>query len=203
MRSYPYFIFDLFLLVAIVSLVLLSLAHCNSLSYALAFASLAVFGVIFIGNQEKAEVFDAAVRGIKGISSWESDFLSLGTLRFVYRGEKVRYSSLIRQRFNGGIPVDYSVCMENGNRVSFDIARKRGRLSVSGNRKFLTSVKKDVNAFNRKYKLRRMKNSKGLLKIDARMVFTTDSIKKDGVARFLKDYLEFGHSINKRLKARR
>lgn len=203
MKSYPYFIFDLFLLVAIVSLVLLSLAHCNSLSYGLAFASLAVFGVIFIGNQEKAEVFDAVVRGIEGISSWDSDFLSLGTLRFVYRGERVRYSSLIRQRFNGGIPVDYSVCMENGNRISFDIARKAGRLSVSGNKKFLVSVKKDVNAFNRKYKLRRMRNSRGMLKIDVRMEFTADSMERGGISRFLKDYLEFGHRINKKLKARR
>ena len=202
MRSYPYFIFDLFLLVAIVSLVLLSLAHCNSLNYGLAFASLAVFGVIFIGNQEKAEVFDAAVRGIKGIGSWESDFLSLGTLRFDYKGEKVGYSSLIRQRFNDGIPVDYSICMENGSRISFDTARKAGRLSMSGNRKFIASVKKDVIAFNRKYKLRRMRSSKGLLRVDVRMEFTKDSIEKGGVARFLKDYLEFGHKINKKLKTR-
>ncbi len=203
MKSYPYFIFDLFLLVAIVSLVLLSLAHCNSLSYGIAFASLAVFGVVFIGNQEKAEVFDAAVRGIKGVSSWDSDFLSLGTLRFTYRGEKVKYSSWIRQRFNDGIPVDYSICMENSSRTSFDIARKAGKLLMGGNKKLLTSVKKDVNAFNKKYKLRRMRNSKGMLKIDARMEFTADSMKEGGVARFLKDYLELGYKVNKKLKAKR
>ena len=203
MKRYPYFLFDFLLLIFILSLLLFAVWHNTISNYALAVASLAVFGVILIGNHGKVLDFDSAITGIKGMRSWRSSFLSLGTLRFDYKGEDVRYSSLIRQRLNGGIPVDYSICMENNSRTSFEAIQKSGRLSMSGNKKFLASVKKEVNAFNRKYGLRGMKNSKGLLEIDVRLEFTASNMKAGGVTRFLKDYLELGYRINKRLKRRR
>ena len=201
MKRYPYFLFDFLLLIFILSLLLFAVWH--NTNYALAVASLVVFGVIFIDNHGKVLNFDSAITGIKGIRSWRSSFLSLGTLRFDYRGVDVRYSSLIRQRLNGGIPVDYSICMKNGSRISFEVIQKSGRLSMSGNKRFLASVKKEVNAFNRKYGLRCMRNSKGLLEIDVRLEFTASNMKAGGVTRFLKDYLEFGYIINKKLKSRR
>lgn len=203
MRRYPFFISDFLLLLFMLSLFPLALMYNTAPNYALAFASLVLFGVVFVGNQVRVLDFNEEVNDVKEIRSWESDFLSLGTLRFDYRGEGINYRSRIRQRLNGSIPVDCSICLENGSSASFEISREAGRLSMRGDKRSLASVKKEVSAFSRKYRLRRMRNSDGLLGIDVRHEFTSGNMKKGGMARFLRDYLELGYGINKKLKARR
>lgn len=203
MRYYPFFLFDFLLIVFVSFLVAFALLHNTTPNYALAVASLAGFGVLVIGNQGKVQSFEAAVKGIKGIRDWESRFLSVGTLRLDYKGEGIRYSSSIRQRLNGAIPVDYSIRMANGSKASFEIKQKAGKLSMDGNKKLLSALKKEVAAFNRKYRLKRMKNGKGRLRVDVRLEFTADDMRKGMASGFLRDYLEFGHKINQRLKKRR
>jgi len=211
MRNYPYFISD-----AIVLLLLLAVIPAVSLysGYGswIAITSILIFFIYFQSSITKIKDFERSVKNIKGIRSWESNFFSFGTLFFDYKGERLSYQSMLRGKRGNHISVDYVLDAVNKSKKQFEMKNEgRGWLnefSVSGDEKFLSSMKKDIVAFNKKYRIEKMKNDKGVLHMVVNLRFMpgkppSKKEKLEDMSQFLQDYLELTSKINKRLRTRR
>ncbi len=207
MRNYPYFISD-----ALILLVLLFIVPAVSIylgNLVMGLMSILFFALVFQSSIRKIKDFERSIEGIKGIRSWESDFSSLGTLVFDYKGERLRYHSVVRGKDGGNIPVDYLVDARNGSKKRFEILNKgEGWLNefyVSGDKRFLSSVKREISAFNKKYMISEMRNSDGFLHISVSLQFLpgkppSKEKKLGDMAGFLEEYLEFAYKLNRKLR---
>jgi hypothetical protein len=148
MRHYPYFIMDLVLLLVLLVIVPIGALLMQPPSFATAAVSLIVFALFFKISIEKIQDFRSSVNELEGVESWESDFMSLGTLIFNYKGERMRYKSELKGRSRDYISVHYHLSAENGSKKEFAIINQEegwlGEFSVFGDSKFLETVKKEA-----------------------------------------------------------
>ncbi len=207
MKRYPYFMTDgVFVLAVLVLLVFAALSGAI-LSYFLALVAVAFIAWRYVSEGRKARDFGESISCIKGLRSWEAVFLSFGTLKFDYKGESVLYSSEIGQRLDGTAQVAYGLGLTNRARAWFDARQKKGGqgFDVTGDTKLFALVKDDIENFDRKYEVVRIRQSDGLLQTEVRLEFSTKPLAKEEKAAemcgFLEEYLEFGLLLNKKLKA--
>lgn len=205
MKCCPYFVADALLLAVSVALFPLSFIYSGPLNYALPFVFLAFVAFRLATELKAAEDFDGAVKGIRGLRSWQSEFFSFGTLKLDYRGQKIRYSSEIRDRFDSVVPVIYTLSIANNGRKPFEIrGAGDGTFNVSGDRRFFESAKRVILAFDKKYEIRSIRSSDGLLRTDVVLCFAAGAppskpAKLGEMAGFLGDYLEFGLALKRKL----
>ncbi len=210
MKHYPYFVFE-FLLFSF----LLLLVPAISIFYGytqVAILSILLFALIFVRNIGKVKDFEKSISKIKKITSWESDFFSLGRLIFDYEGEQLYYKSFLLGKVERSFSVDYELCARNDNKKKFEILNVGSgwlnEYSVSGDKQFLSSIKGEITKFNKEYMLVRLCNNHGILKMIVNIRFKDEKppskeIKLDSMNDFLDDYLEFASKINKKLKAKK
>ncbi len=206
MKHYPYFIWDAILVLLLLIVIPIATLYITPHNYATAALSVLVFALIFKPSIEKTKDFEQSVRNIKELRSWESDFLSLGTLILDYKGQSMRYCSVLRGKVDGNISVDYAIDVKNKSKKEFEIKNIGkgwlGEFSVKGNRS-AERLKKEISAFNKKYRLEEIKNSNGLLHIVVNLQFKSAEPPPDklgDMTSFLKDYLEFSYRISSKLK---
>ncbi len=209
MRHYPYFIMDLFLLLVLLVIVPVGALLMQPPSFATAAVSVIVFALFFKMSIEKIQDFRSSVKNIPGIESWESDFMSMGTLLFNYKGEKMRYKSELKGREKDYISVHYCLSAENPSGEEFAIINQEkgwlGEFAVFGDSKFLDSVKKQISDFNRKYCIISMSNAGGRLETVVELTFKSGAppskeAKLDEMQAFLQAFLDFETIINQALK---
>jgi hypothetical protein len=210
MRHYPFFVTEVIFLLLFLMIIPITYLYNGPISYAAALVAGIIFIVVSITDQKKFTEFEGSVEKIKGLLSWETDFFSTGRLIFDYKGEKVRYSTCIGATRKSHIPVSYHIQLNNKGGVSFDMSpggRWLGAFSVRGDRKFLDTLRQEITAFNRKYALKRMRNTEGILDISVQLDFIANQPpppdKLEDMTAFLSDFLEFGYRVNSRLKSKR
>lgn len=208
MKHYPYFIADALLLILLVLVIPLGALYLHY-GIELPLVSVLVFALIFHSNIGKIKDFEGSVKNIKGIDSWESDFFSLGCLIFDYKGEELNYCSMLRGKSGKDISVDYLIDASNNSKKELEIINVGegwlNEFSVSGDKKTISSIKKEFSAFNKKYRIESLKNSKGKLHIAVNLRFMpgkppSKKKKLEDMTAFLQDYLEFAYNLNKKLK---
>ncbi|MBD3210770.1 hypothetical protein GF318_05295 [Candidatus Micrarchaeota archaeon] len=207
MKHYPFFITEVVFLLLFLAIVPVSIFFNGPFSWLFALVAGIIFVVISVMDHQRYVDFAESVKSIKGLKNWETEFWSVGTLKFDYKGEKIRYSSCVGRSTPSVIPVTYNLQLENGSPVSFSLGQGGkwlGEFSAKGNRKFLDTIRQEISSFNKKYELRKMENHEGLLDISVKLDFVAHKPppedKLEDMSRFLKEYLEFGYTINKKLK---
>ena len=206
MRSYPYFMIDGLLVAVAVLLLVFSAVSGILFDYLLLAVTAAFIAWRYVSEKRHADAFDESVSCIKGLDSWDSDFFSLGTLILRYRGERAYYSSEMGRGQDGVVVASYTLALANPSKTWFDIrAKADGRgFEASGDRKFFARVKDDIENFDRKYEVVRIRESDGLLRTDVRLAFSTKPLEKEEksaeMCEFLEEYLEFALALNRKLK---
>jgi hypothetical protein len=206
MKRYPYFMTDGVFVLAVLALLLFAIFSGTILNYILALVGIAFIAWRYVSEGRKARDFSESVSCIKGLRSWEAVFLSFGTLKFGYKGEDVFYSSEMGQRLDGTVQVGYGLGIANRANGWFDARQKKDGpgFDLSGDRKLFALVKGDIEKFDRKYEVVRIRQSDGLLQTEVRLEFSTKPLAKEEKAaemcEFLEEYLEFGLALNKKLK---
>lgn len=142
MKCCPFFVADAVLMALAVAMFPLSALYGAPMNYVLAILSLAFVAFRLKTESDAARDFSDGVKRIRGLRSWESEFLSFGTLKFDYKGQEIRYSSRIDERFDSVIPVTYSLSLLNRNRQSFDIVQKAegSGFDAYGDKRFFTAA---------------------------------------------------------------
>ncbi|MBU0533116.1 hypothetical protein KKB44_06505 [Candidatus Micrarchaeota archaeon] len=209
MRRYPYFITDAVLLLIFLAIVPITVIYNTVYNYATLLLAGAVLVFVLLNNRNKFLDFKNSIKNIRGLRSWETDFFSFGAILFDYKGQEIRYSSSVGATQKNYIPVNYTIELKNNKNTSFELNRNGkwlGEFQVKGNRKSLDKLKQDITLFNKKYAISHMSNSNGLLKISVTLDFIASepapADKLEDMAHFLKDLLEFGYNINKKIKKR-
>ncbi len=208
MRRYPYFAPESILLVLAALSLVIPLVSPGLYNYGMALLSLVLFVVIFRAFDGAARDFESSARGIKGLTSWDTRFFSLGTLELSYGGEKARYRSETGPAGNT-IPVDYYLDFENGSEDSFVIARRAdGGFATEDGAAFLKAAGAEIKAFDECYSIREISNSDGILEICVRLEFEkgpapSKEEKLADMSGFLEDFLAFGSGLNRLLKGRK
>ena len=204
MKRYPYFVSDGALIVLVLSFAILAAISGAIFDYATALVAFVLVGLRFVSGARNVKEFGETVSSIRGLKAWETEFLSFGTLKFDYKGETVFYSSTIGRKSDGAIPVTYRLCLTNKAKTSFDICQKEKAFEVSGDNAFFALVKNDIERFDKKYEVRRISNSDGVLRIAVLLEFGETPISRENksadMCEFLEEYLEFGFALNKKLK---
>ena len=209
MRHYPYFLMDLLLLLVLLVIVPAGALLMQPPSLATAAASVLIFAIFFKMTIEKIQDFRSSVRDIEGVNSWESDFMSLGTLIFNYMGEQMKYKSELKGKSKDFISVHYSLSSRSGSKTEFAIINQEngwlGEFAVFGDKKFLESVKKQIDAFNKKYCIMSISNSGGKLETVVDLTFKSGpppskEAKLDEMQAFLKEFLDFQRKLSQALK---
>ena len=210
MKHYPYFVYEFMLFVFLLLLVpMISVFYGH---HHMALFSALIFALIFVRNIGKIKDFERSIAKIKKITSWESDFFSFGRLIFDYDAEQFYYKSFLLGKVDNAFSVNYELCARNDSKKTFEALNTGsgwlGEYSVSGDKKFLDSIKKDISKFNKEYMLMRISNNHGILKMIVNIRFKDEKppskqAKLDSMNDFLEDYLEFASKINKKLKAKK
>jgi hypothetical protein len=207
MKHYPFFVTEVFFLLIFIAIIPVVYFHQEPISYAAAIVAAGIFVLVSVTDHNKYRDFEKAVKGIKGVRSWETEFLSAGTLLFDYKGEYIRYTSCIGAANRSYIPVTYDIRLQNRSDISFDLVRGGkwlGEFLVHGNRKFLDKLRQDITGFDRKYPIRHIRNKEGVLDIGVELDFVAKGAPPPGklgdMTQFLEDLLEFGYKVNKKLK---
>ncbi len=210
MKHYPYFVFEFLLFVFLLILVpMISVFYGHA---HMAIFSALLFALIFVRNIGKLKDFERSISKIRNITTWESDFFSFGRLIFDYGGEQFYYKSFLLGKVENAFSVDYELCARNDSEKTFEILYEGsgwlGDYCVSGDKKFLNSIKSEISRFNKEYMLTRLSNSHGILKMVVNIRFKDEKppskqAKLDSMNDFLGDYLEFASRINKKLKAKK
>ncbi len=205
MKAFPYFLSEgILAFLALVSL-LIPLASPGALNYGLALLSLVIFLAFFKVFDGYAHDFGSSVKGIDGLSGWDSDFFSGGSLALEYRGERMHYRSLMGAA-GEHIPVDYFLRIRNGSDDTFTIAKKpEGGFALSGGESFFAKARKEIERFDSIYFIRTISNADGALEIDVRLEFErgpppSKEEKLEDMVGFLEDFLAFSHLLNGLLK---
>lgn len=209
MKNYPYFIMDFILVLVLLVIVPIGALIMQPPSFATAAVSVIVFALFFKISFEKIQDFRSSAKELKGLDSWESDFMSLGTLIFNYKGEKMHYKSELKGKNKDYISVHYSLSSKNNSKKEFAIINQEngwlGEFAVFGDSKFLESVKKEISAFNKKYCIMSLANSEGKLETIVDLTFKTGpapskQAKLDEMQAFLQEFLDFELKIGQALK---
>lgn len=209
MRHYPYFVMDFILLMVLLVIVPLWALFMQPPSFATAAVSVLIFALFFKISIEKIQDFRASAKGIEGLDSWESMFMSLGTLVFNFKGEKMLYKSALRGREKDFIAVHYDISTQSGSKTEFALINQGsgwlGEFSVFGDSAFPESAKKEISAFNSKYRIMSMANCDGKLEAVVELCFKnapppSKDDKLDEMQAFLQEYLGFMLKISKALK---
>ncbi len=209
MKNYPYFIMDFILLLVLLVIVPIGALIMQPPSIATAAVSVIVFALFFKVSFEKIQDFRSSAKELKGLDSWESDFMSMGTLIFNYKGEEMHYKSELKGKSKEYISVHYSLSSKNNSKKEFAIInQENGWLSefaVFGDSKFLESVKREISEFNKKYCIMSMANADGKLETVAELSFETGpppskQAKLDEMQAFLQEFLDFELKISQALK---
>jgi hypothetical protein len=178
-------------------------------SFATAAVSVLIFAIFFKISIEKIQDFRSSAKGIEGLDSWESLFMSMGTLVFNYKGEKMLYKSALKGRENDFIAVHYELSAQSGSKTEFAIINQGsgflGEFSVFGDAAFPESVKKEISSFNSKYRIMSMANCDGKLETVVELCFKNSpppskDEKLDEMQAFLAEYLGFVLKICQALK---
>jgi hypothetical protein len=210
MRHYPYFAMDLITLLVLLIIIPASAFLMSPPSTETAAASVLVFAALFVSGMGKTHDFESSIKNLKNVKSWKSDFMSFGTLIFNYDGDPLKYSSMLRGKENGLISVDYIVQAKNNSDVEIVILNRgngdEDSFGVSGDGKFIESIKKDVENFNKKYKVKSITNAEGLLEVTVNLRFKqgpppSKQTKLDDMTSFLDELLAFTVKINSKLKS--
>lgn len=206
MKSYPYFMTDGVILLAVLILLVFAVLSGDILNYLLVLVGIAFIAWRYVSEERRAKDFGESISGMRGLRSWEAVFLSLGTLKFDYNGEIVLYSSELGQRLDGTVQVAYGLSLTNRARGGFEVRQKKdaGGFDVSGDRSLFALVKDDIEKFDRKYEILHIRQSDGLLQMEVRLEFSTKPLAEEEKAAemcdFLEEYLDFGLALNKKLK---
>jgi hypothetical protein len=209
MRHYPYFMMDFILLIVLLVIVPLGALLMQPPSFATAAVSVLVFALFFKISIEKIQDFRSSAKELKGLDSWESEFMSLGTLIFHFKGEKMSYKSAFRGRQKDLIAVQYELSAQNGSNTEFAIINQEsgwlGEFSVFGDSAFPESMKKEIASFNSKYRVMSLANCDGKLEAVVELCFKnapppSKDDKLDEMQAFLQEYLVFVLKINQALK---
>ncbi len=205
MRAFPYFLSEgILAFLAAVSL-LIPLVAPGLLNYGLALLSLVIFLGFFKVFDSYAHDFGRSVKGIKGLSRWDSDFFSGGSLSLEYLDEKIHYHSLVGSA-GKTIPVDYFLRLRNGAEEDFTFTKTAdGGFSVSGGQAFYAKAEQEIKRFDSSYFIRTISNADGTLEIDVRLEFEhgpppSKEEKLEDMTGFLEDYLSFAYLLNSMLK---
>lgn len=210
MKHYPYFVMDLVLMAVLLVIVPAGALLMEPPSFATAAVSIIVFALFFRETLEKILDFRSSAKDIPGLESWESDFMSIGTLIFVFKGQMMRYSSALRGRVEGLISMDYTIRTENGSKASFEAVNMGkgwlGEFSVSGDLKMLGPLSEDIDSFNRRYMLSRISNKDGVLESVANLRFKSGKPpskeqKLDEMQAFLTEFIRLNYEMNEALKS--
>jgi hypothetical protein len=205
-KRYPYFLIDGLFIVVDVLLLGLTIYTGILYGYLLVLLVTAYVAWRYFSEERRAKEFHDSISCIKGLESWESVFLSFGTLKFGYNEESVLYSSEIGQRSEGAMAVGYNFAFTNRSKTWFDIRRKAdGKgFDVAGDKRVFALVKGDIEDFDRKYEITRIRQTDGLLQIGIRLKFSIEPLTREEksaeMCEFLEDCLEFGLVLNKKLK---
>ena len=210
MKHYPYFVYE-FLLFMFLLLLVPMISAFYGYSHLAIFSAL-LYALVFVRDIGKVKDFERSIAKIKKITSWESDFFSFGRLIFDYAGEQFYYKSFLLGKIGHTVSVNYELSTRNDSKKTFEILNQGSgwlnEYSVSGDKKFLDSIKKDISKFHKEHMLMRLSNSHGILKILVNIRFRDEKppskkAKLNSMNDFLEDYLEFASKINKKLKGKK
>jgi len=203
MKHYPYFVYDLVLLLFFILIIPVVSMVLDLMPFAI--ASPIVFVILFVSSIGKIKDFRESVKDVKGLT-WESKFLSLGTLIFNYKRQKIEYHSFVKERRNRIISVIYCISMK-GKGKDFQIINHGdelfGEFVTSGDKKSVNSIKKLVSGFNAKYRIESITRANGVLEILVNLRFRDEKPgpeKLNEMTGFLSELLEFSVNLKKKLK---
>jgi hypothetical protein len=200
---------DLVLLLVLLIIVPIGALLMQPPSFATAAVSVIVFAIFFKVSIEKIQDFRSSVKELKGVESWESDFMSIGTLVFNYKGEKMSYKSELKGKSKDYISVNYTLSANNNSKKEFAIINQEkgwlGEFAVFGDSKFLEAIKKEISSFNKNYCIISMANASGVLETVVELSFKkgappSKEAKLDEMQAFLRSFLDFEMKINQALR---